>query len=183
MTTLCECGQQRAKTLRQAWAVEQAQTEPILGLDDLEEWTARVVVDVYPFNEKAVETAEYARPGTKTAQQPEISLPARRPRPGRAASPIRAGGSSLTAGGPGSTTFRLAKSQLVAANRPLEPGPLDGLAAAVAGGSHRGRRPGPYAGAKRVRGFRHVEGDARPQWAESKCLFGEPDLRSRTISE
>jgi mono/diheme cytochrome c family protein len=81
---------------------------------ELEDVNPRVVVDVYPFTESAVETAEYARPGTKTALQPDIGLPARavgNQVTRAAAHPT--GGSSLTAAGPGSTTFRFAKSQLV----------------------------------------------------------------------
>lgn len=84
---------------------------------ELEDVNPRVVVDVYPFSEKVVETAEFNRPGTRTAQQPALSLPAQAA--GNQvirASPHPTGGSSLAAAGPGSTTFRFAKSQLVAAS-------------------------------------------------------------------
>jgi hypothetical protein len=84
---------------------------------DLEDVNPRVVVDVYPFSESVAETAEFARLGTKTAQQPDVSLPARaadNPIVRAAAHPT--GGSSLAAAGPGSTTFRFTKSQLVAAS-------------------------------------------------------------------
>lgn len=84
---------------------------------DLEDVNPRVVVDVYPFSEKTVETAEFARPGTKSSQQPDVSLPAQAAgNPIVRAAPHPTGGSSLTAAGPGSTTFRFSKSQLVAAS-------------------------------------------------------------------
>ena len=84
---------------------------------DLEDVNPRVVVDLYPFSEKVVDTAEFARPGTKTAQQPDLSLPAQAvgSQVVRSA-PHPTGGSSLAAGGPGSTTFRFVKSQLVSAS-------------------------------------------------------------------
>lgn len=74
------------------------------------------VVDRYPFSENAVATAEYRRPGTETAKQPELSLPAK-----ASGNPIvpPAGGpaaSHLTVGGPGSVTFRPPLSQLVKAH-------------------------------------------------------------------
>jgi mono/diheme cytochrome c family protein len=84
--------------------------------DDLENVNPRVVVDVYPFAEAAVASAEFARPGTKTADQPPVALPASAVgNQFTRAAPNPSGGSSLTAGGPGTATFRLAKSQLVAA--------------------------------------------------------------------
>jgi mono/diheme cytochrome c family protein len=84
---------------------------------DLEDVNPRVVVDVYPLTEKVVETAEFARPGTKTSQQPDLVFPARAvgnqiARAGQRTS----AGSSLAAAGPGSTTFRFAKSQVVTAS-------------------------------------------------------------------
>jgi len=73
------------------------------------------VVDRYPFSEKAAVTAEFNRPGTKSEQQPDISLPAR-----ASGNPIVPDGkhtaSALTTGGPGSATFRMPKSQLVTAH-------------------------------------------------------------------
>ena len=84
---------------------------------DLEEVNPRIVVDQYPLAEKTVETAEYARRGTKTAEQPDVSLPAKAAgnQVVRSA-PYPTGGSSLSAAGPGSTTFRFVKSQLVVAS-------------------------------------------------------------------
>lgn len=83
---------------------------------DLEEVNPRVVVDLYPFSEKVAETAEFARPGTKSTQQPSVSLPAQAVGNQTVRSaPHPTGGSSLSAAGPGSTTFRIAKSQLVTA--------------------------------------------------------------------
>jgi hypothetical protein len=82
----------------------------------LEEVNPRVVVDVYPFSEKAVESAEFTRPGTKTSAQPDVSLPAQATGNLIARStPHPTGASSLAAGGPGTVTFRPAKSQLVTA--------------------------------------------------------------------
>lgn len=84
---------------------------------DLEELNPRLVVDLYPFTEKLAETAEYARPGTKTSKQPDLVVPAKAVgnQVVRSAS-HPTGGSSLAAAGPGSTTFRFAKSQLVSAS-------------------------------------------------------------------
>jgi len=84
---------------------------------DLEDVNPRVVVDLYPFTEKVVDTADFARPGTKTAQQPGLAFPAQAVgnQVVRSA-PHPTGGSSLAAGGPGSTTFRFVKSQMVSAS-------------------------------------------------------------------
>lgn len=84
---------------------------------DLEDVNPRVVVDMYPLTEKVVETAEFARPGTKTSQQPDLVFPAKAVgnQITRAAQRPN-GGSSLAAAGPGSTTFRFAKSQIVSAS-------------------------------------------------------------------
>jgi DMSO reductase family type II enzyme heme b subunit len=73
------------------------------------------VVDIYPFSEKLVDTASFNRPGTKTADQPDISLPAR-----ASGNPIvpkgaESGASSLTGAGPGTATFRIPQSRLVTA--------------------------------------------------------------------
>lgn len=81
---------------------------------DVEDQYPRVVADIYPFHEKTVGTAEYQREGTKGESQPPVSLPAR-----ASGNPIvpekgaKSGASSLSMGGPGSTTFRLPKSQIV----------------------------------------------------------------------
>lgn len=83
--------------------------------EDIEGQYVNIVADVYPFSEKAVETAEYQRPGTSVADQPEVSLPALASRnpivPGQA----KTGASELTVGGPGSVTFRMPKNPLVTA--------------------------------------------------------------------
>jgi DMSO reductase family type II enzyme heme b subunit len=123
----------------------------------------RTVVDLYPFNEQAVATAEYDRPGTKLDAQPPISLPALASGNQIVPGGDVTGGSELAADGPGSVTFRLPQSQLVKAHgqwndnrwtvvmtRPLavaNPGDgvaLDGggrasIAFAVWDGSHRDR--------------------------------------------
>ncbi len=75
----------------------------------------RTVVDDYPFSETAVATAEYDRPGTKLAEQPDISLPARASSNQIVPVVDADGGSDLAAGGPGSVTFRIPKNQFVRA--------------------------------------------------------------------
>jgi len=73
----------------------------------------RAVVDVFPFSETAVTTAELDRDGARTSDQPDISLPARAagnqivPRDGES------GASSLAGAGPGTSTFRPPTSQHV----------------------------------------------------------------------
>jgi hypothetical protein len=131
---------------------------------ELEDVNPRVVVDVYPLTEQVPESAEYARQGTKTAEQAELALPAKAVgNQVTRAAPHPTGGSSLTAAGPGSTTFRIAKSQLVTASgrwsqgrwtvllrRPMKvalpddgvslaPGQSASVAVAVWDGSHRDR--------------------------------------------
>jgi DMSO reductase family type II enzyme heme b subunit len=74
------------------------------------------VVDVYPFHERAVTSAEFNRPETQDANQAEVSFPAR-----AVGNPISlpsgtSAGTTLTAGGPSTVTFRLPRSQLVAAH-------------------------------------------------------------------
>jgi DMSO reductase family type II enzyme heme b subunit len=71
------------------------------------------VVDIYPFNETVVETAEYSRSGARLAHQPDVSLPARASGNPITPSDTSSAASSLTAGGPGTATFRVPKSQLV----------------------------------------------------------------------
>jgi mono/diheme cytochrome c family protein len=84
---------------------------------ELEDVNPRVVVDLYPFTEKVPESAEFSRPGARTSDQADIALPAKAVgNQITRAAPHPTGGSSLAAGGPGSTTFRLAKSQLVSAS-------------------------------------------------------------------
>ena len=83
---------------------------------ELEEVNPRVVVDVYPLTEKVAESAEYGRAGTKTRAQSELAFPAQAVGNQAALSAAHpSAGSSLTAAGLGSTTFRIKKSQLVAA--------------------------------------------------------------------
>jgi cytochrome c1 len=71
------------------------------------------VVDRFPFSEAVVTSAELDRDGARTADQPDISLPARAT--GNAIVPTddESGASSLSVGGPGSVTFRIPQSQLV----------------------------------------------------------------------
>ncbi len=82
---------------------------------DVEQTNPDIVVDDYPFDETAVASAEYDRPGTRTAAQPSVSLPAvaagNQIVPGRG----EPAASSLETAGPGSVTFRPVKSQLVKA--------------------------------------------------------------------
>lgn len=131
---------------------------------DLEEVNPRIVVDVYPFNEKQeVKTAEYDRPGTKTSNQADVSLPARAAGNQIARSSAHpSGASSLTAAGPGSITFRPRENQTVKARgewreghwtvvflRPLKsqegvslaPGERVSAAFALWDGAHRDRGP------------------------------------------
>jgi len=85
------------------------------GAPDVDAVNPNLVVDNYPFSETVVATAEYARPGTKTANQPDLSLPARAG--GNQISPGSdvSSATSLEAGGPGTVTFRPPISQLVKA--------------------------------------------------------------------
>jgi mono/diheme cytochrome c family protein len=132
--------------------------------NELENINPRVVVDLYPLSEGVVESAEYARKGTKTSEQPDLALPAKAVgNQFTHAASYPTGGSSLAAAGPGTATFRFAKSQLVAATgrwnqgrwtvlmrRALEvpsaddglslaPGQTASVALAVWEGSHRDR--------------------------------------------
>ncbi len=83
---------------------------------DVDQTNPDIVVDDYPFDETVVASAEYDRPGTRTAAQPPISLPAvatgNQIVPGRG----EPAASSLETAGPGSVTFRPVKSQLVKAH-------------------------------------------------------------------
>ena len=74
-----------------------------------------VVVDMYPLSETLVATAEYRRPGTKTSEQPDVSLPARASGNLIVPEAGESGASALTVGGPSTVTFRLPQSQLVKA--------------------------------------------------------------------
>jgi len=131
---------------------------------EVEDVNRRVVVDLYPFTERLPASAEFARPGTKTSAQAELALPAKAVgNQFTHAVQHPTGGSSLAAAGLGSTTFRVAKSQVVTASgrwnegrwvvllrRPLAvaspedgvslaPGQTASLALAVWEGSHRDR--------------------------------------------
>jgi hypothetical protein len=130
---------------------------------ELEDINPRIVVDSYPLTEGPVESAEYARKGTKTSEQAEIALPAKAVGNQISRHSTQTGGTALTAGGPGSVTFRLAKSQLVTATGlwskgrwtvllrrslsvaspddgvSLAPGQTASIALAVWDGSHRDR--------------------------------------------
>jgi len=83
---------------------------------DVEDANPNIAVDIYPFTESLVETAEYKRPGTATSEQVALALPAKAvgnqivPAEGRSA------GTALVAGGPGSMTFRLPTNQHVEAH-------------------------------------------------------------------
>jgi DMSO reductase family type II enzyme heme b subunit len=74
------------------------------------------VVDIYPFSEAAVETAELNRPGAVTAGQPAVSMPARAAGNQIVPTSDESGGSELHVGGPGSVTFRPEQSQIVPAH-------------------------------------------------------------------
>ena len=74
------------------------------------------VVDRFPFNEKVVTNPEFDRKGTRTANQPNISLPARASGNPNFPKQGGTGASSLKTNGPGSVTFRIPKSQIVNAH-------------------------------------------------------------------
>lgn len=83
---------------------------------DVEDANPRITVDQYPLSAAAVDSAEYARPTTKTDAQPKAFLTAR-----AAGNPIvphgkGQGGSQLEVSGPGSVTFTLPVNQLVKAH-------------------------------------------------------------------
>jgi mono/diheme cytochrome c family protein len=127
----------RSEAFEDAVALEiyRGESEPFLGMGgadspvDVWFWDAdrqsgysapenshpNAVVDVYPFSETAVASAELDRPGASLVDQPDVSLPARAS--GNLIVPTNdeSGGSSLHVGGPGSVTFRVPQSQLVRA--------------------------------------------------------------------
>jgi DMSO reductase family type II enzyme heme b subunit len=127
----------RSEDFEDAIAVElfRGKSEPFLGMgatdapvdmwfwdadrqsaDDIETVNPNVVVDVYPFTETVVASAEYDRTGTRTAAQPPISLPALAAGNQIVPSDKSRAASSLETAGPGSATFRPVKSQLVDAH-------------------------------------------------------------------
>jgi DMSO reductase family type II enzyme heme b subunit len=127
----------RSESFEDAVAMElyRGDAEPFLGMGDAASpvdvwfWDAdrqrgmlaaetsypNAVVDVYPFHESVVASAELSRPGGRMANQPDVSLPARAS--GNLIVPTNdeSGGTSLHVGGPGSVTFRIPQSQLVSA--------------------------------------------------------------------
>ncbi len=74
------------------------------------------VVDVYPFSETVVASAELTRTGARMADQPDISMPARASGNQIVPRGDEPGGSSLHVGGPRTVTFRVPQSQLVRAH-------------------------------------------------------------------
>ncbi|MCP4787452.1 MAG: c-type cytochrome [Fuerstiella sp.] len=66
-----------------------------------------VVVDVYPFSEAVATSAEFTRAGARTGAQPDISLPAKASGNQIVPTDDASGGTSLSAVGPGSSTFRI----------------------------------------------------------------------------
>lgn len=90
-----------------------------LGVEDLH---PRTVVDIFPFSEKVVLTAELDRDGARTADQPDLSLPARAVGNQIVPTAEASGGSSLAGGGPGTATFRPRTSQHVRAMGEWEAG-------------------------------------------------------------
>jgi DMSO reductase family type II enzyme heme b subunit len=173
----------RTESFKDALAIElfRGAIEPFIGMGgvgapvDIWMWDAdrqnrpaiveneypRTVVDVYPFHEKDVGTAEFSRPGARLANQPPVSMPA--VEAGNQVAAIKgrpSGASSLAASGPGSLTFRLPKNQSVnaigewnngswtvvmtrsvsgAEGIELAPGAKASLAVAVWDGAHRDR--------------------------------------------
>lgn len=85
---------------------------------DVEQQYPNAVVDIYPFHETQVDTAEGDRLLAATESQPPISLPA--VAIGNPIVPVRddpnSGGSSLTAGGPQTITFRMPNNRAVEAH-------------------------------------------------------------------
>lgn len=85
------------------------------GESAVEKVYPRAIVDVFPFSEASVNTAELNRPGARIADQPDISLPARAV--GNLIVPAGPGngGSTLRGGGPGTVTFQLPRNESVRA--------------------------------------------------------------------
>jgi mono/diheme cytochrome c family protein len=152
----------RTETFEDAVALElyRGDAEPFLGMGaadspvDVWFWDAdrqsgafavddsypNAVVDVFPFSETVVASAELSRPGARMADQPDVSLPARASGNSIVPTNDESGGTSLHVVGPGSVTFRVPQSQLVRAHgtwsngrwsvlmtRPLVVSPEDGL--------------------------------------------------------
>ncbi len=125
----------RTESFEDAIALElfRGESEPFLGMGDptapvdvwywdadrqsplaVEQVYPNTVVDVFPFSEAVVASAELDRDGARSADQPDVSLPAK-----ASGNPIVAGSGSgasgLSAGGPGSVTFRIPTSRHVTA--------------------------------------------------------------------
>jgi hypothetical protein len=132
------------------------------GSDAVEQSYPNTVVDVFPFSESVVSSADLGRPGARMADQPDVSLPARASGNLIVPASDESGGTSLHVGGPGSVTFRVPQSQLVRAHGAwsegrwsvvmtrslavsdedglsLQPGARTSAAFAVWDGSHRDR--------------------------------------------
>jgi len=126
----------RTEAFRDAIAVElfRGDAEPFLGMgtaaapvdvwlwgagrhvpQDLENVNPNVVVDLYPFGEQIVESAEYRRSGTRTDRQAPVAFPAAAA--GNPNVPGRTGifASALETAGPGTVTFRPAVNESVEA--------------------------------------------------------------------
>lgn len=132
---------------------------------DLEDVNPNVIVDQYPFSESLVGTAEFHRPGTRTAEQNPLSLSALAVGNPNVPDSSARYGSALVAAGPGTLTFRPAINQSVetqgrwidgrwsvvlkralSAETPaqglsLKPGQRVSAAFAVWDGAHRDRGP------------------------------------------
>ena len=80
-----------------------------------EEQYPNSVVDIYPLTEAAVETAEFSRPSARLEEQDAMALPAKSLSNQVTPAARDSAGSSLTAAGPGSVTFRLPENQAVTA--------------------------------------------------------------------
>jgi DMSO reductase family type II enzyme heme b subunit len=140
-----------------------------------DEQYANAVVDVYPFTEAAVETAEFTRPPARLEKQDSLAVPAKAVGNQVAPAARSSSGSTLTAAGPGSVTFRLPENQAVvargewrdgrwtvvlsralksaeAAGVGLLPGDRASVAFAIWDGSHRDRN-----GQKRVSIWQDLE--------------------------
>jgi hypothetical protein len=83
------------------------------ALASADEHYPNAVVDVYPFTEAGVETAEFTRRAARLDKQDNLAVPARTV--GNQVSPAArsSAGSSLSAAGPGSVTFRPPENQAV----------------------------------------------------------------------
>jgi DMSO reductase family type II enzyme heme b subunit len=132
------------------------------ALAHTEEQYPNAVADVYPFTEAAVATAEFTRPTARLEKQDALALPAKSTGNQVVPAARPSAGSSLTAAGPGSATFRMPENQAVvgrgewnagrwtvvlsrelkpaeSAGMALLPGDKSSVAFAIWDGSHRDR--------------------------------------------